>query len=132
MGWNHGAFNVYGWVTVSSHWFGYAVDPYNGKVHDTRGTTYVEANWNPELAPGLAANLHIGRQDVRRLGMFSFTDVKAGVTKTWGNWALSGAAIYNNGTVYDGTLPLWVFFNGDGSGKRVVGKRVQLTLTRNF
>ncbi|GAB2840511.1 TorF family putative porin [Pseudoduganella ginsengisoli] len=132
LGWNRGSFNAYGWVTVSSHWFGYAVNPYSGKVADTRGTTYVEANWNPELAPGLAANLHIGRQTVRHLGMYSFTDVKAGVTQTWGNWALCGAAIYNNGKVHDGALPLWVFFNADGSGKRVVGKRVQVTLARNF
>jgi uncharacterized protein (TIGR02001 family) len=132
LGWNFGSFNAYGWYTVSRHWFGYAVDPYSGSVSDTRGTTYVEANWNPELAPGLVVNLHAGRQQIRKLGVYNFSDAKVGLTKTWDNWALSGAAIYNNGKVSDGAVPLWTFFDADGSGKTVVGRRFQASLTRNF
>lgn len=132
LGWNHGAFNVYGWLTVSKHWFGYAVDPYSGGVSNTRGSTYFEANWNPELAPGLVLNLHAGTQRVRKLGVYNFVDVKAGVTKTWDNWALSAAAIYNDGKVRDGAVPLWIFFDADGTGKKVVGKRLQASLTRSF
>lgn len=132
LGWNSGSFNAYGWLTVSKHWFGYAVDPYSGKVDATRGTSYFELNWNPELAPGLVLNLHAGKQRIRRLGVYNFADAKVGLTKTWDNWALSAAAIYNDGKVRDGAVPLWIFFDADGSGKEVVGKRLQASLTRTF
>lgn len=132
LGWNSGSFNLYGWVTVGQRWFGFAVDPYSGALVDSRRSTYLEANWNPELAPGLNLNLHAGTQRIRHLGVYNFHDAKIGITKTWGSWALSGAAIYNNGQVRDGELPLWVFFNADGSAKKVVGRRAQVALMRTF
>ena len=132
LGWNKGSFNVYGWLTVSKRWFGYAVEPYSGAVVNSRGATYLEANWNPEISPGLVANLHIGHQRIRHLGVYDFSDVKVGVTQTWGSWALSGAAIYNDGKVRDGDLPLWIFFNANGTSKNVVGARAQVTLMRSF
>lgn len=132
LGWNKGSFNAYGWLTVGKRWFGFAVDPYSGALVDSRGSTYLEANWSPELAPGLTLNLHAGSQRIRHLGVYNFHDAKLGVTKTWGSWALSGAAIYNDGTVRDGALPLWVFVNANGTGKNVVGRRAQVALTRTF
>ncbi|MBA5690199.1 TorF family putative porin [Rugamonas apoptosis] len=132
LGLNVGSFNVYGWLTLSKHWFGFAVDPYSGKNVDTRGTLYGEVNWNPELAPGLAFNLHVGKQHVRNMSAFDFVDVKAGVTKTVDNWAFSAAAVYNNGDASRNGTPLWTFFDADGSGKNVVRKRLLLTAARNF
>lgn len=132
LGVNVGSFNAYGWVTLSKHWFGYAVDPYHGDIVDTRGSTYLEANWNPELMPGLTLNLHAGQQRVRRLSAYNFEDVKVGVTKAWDGWSFTAAAIYNNGDADDNGVPLWTFFNPDGTGKNVVGRRFQVTAARNF
>ncbi|NRR32075.1 hypothetical protein HSX11_18020 [Oxalobacteraceae bacterium] len=132
LGLNMGAFNVYGWVTLSKRWFGFAVEPYSGKLVDTRGSFYGEANWNPEIMPGLVLNLHAGKQWVRNMGAFNFVDVKAGVTKTVDSWAFSAAAVYNNGDASKNGTPLWTFFDADGSGKNVVQKRLLLTAARNF
>lgn len=132
LGLNLGSFNAYGWLTLSKHWFGYAVDPYNGNLVDSRGSTYIEANWNPELAPGLTLNLHGGQQRIRNLGAYNFADLKVGVTKTWDSWSLSAAALYNSGDASKNGVPLWTFFNADGSSKNVVGSRIQLTGARNF
>ncbi|MYM33615.1 hypothetical protein GTP38_04595 [Duganella sp. FT94W] len=132
LAWNTGAFNVTGWVTLSKYWFGFTTDPFSGLQVDTRGSLYGEVNWNPELAPGLTLNLHAGRQSVRNLGMYNFYDVKAGVTKTAGNWAFSAAAVYNSGKQERDGTPLWTFYNADGSGKYVAQKRLLLSVTRNF
>lgn len=131
-GWNEGAFNAYAWLTASRNWFGFGIDPATGKYADSRGTWYVEANWNPELAPGLVLNLHAGRQNVRHFSDFNFFDVKAGVTKTWDSWAVSGSVIYNNGKATRNGLPYWTFFDADGGSRNVVGTRLLLTAGRNF
>lgn len=132
LGVNIGALNVYGWVSSSSAWFGFAVDPATGKYQSTRGTGYLEANWNPELRPGTVLNLHAGRQAVRRLGGFNYVDVKIGITQTWGNWAVSANATHNNGKAERGGVPYWRFFNADGSHENVAGSRVFVTAARNF
>ncbi len=132
LGVNIGTFNAYGWVSLSRYWFGFTVQPYTGELVDTRGTLYGEVNWNPELAPGLALNLHAGKQNVRHMSAFNFYDVKAGVTKTVDKWAFSAAAVYNSGDASKNGTPLWTFFNADGSGKNVVQKRLLVTATRTF
>ncbi|MES2296705.1 MAG: TorF family putative porin [Pseudomonadota bacterium] len=132
LGYNGGAFNAYGWLTVSRNWFGFAIDPANGNYTDTRGTTYFEANWNPEIAPGSVVNLHIGRQNVRHLEDFNFFDLKVGITKTWDNWVVSASAIHNNGIASKGGAPYWTWFDADGASKVVVGNRLLVTAGRNF
>ena len=65
---SHGAASAGIWHAVSSHWSGFAVDPYSGANKSSRGSTYIEANWNPEIAPGWTLNLHAGRQIVKNRG----------------------------------------------------------------
>lgn len=132
LGVNLGSFNAYAWLTLSKHWFGYAVDPYNGEMRDSRGSTYIEANWNPELRPGLTLNLHAGQQRVRGLGAYNFADLKVGLTQSWEGWSLAAAALYNNGDASKNGVPLWTFFDADGGGRNVVGKSLQLSAARNF
>ncbi len=132
LGLNLGTFNVYGWLTLSRHFFGFAIDPASGSYADSRGTTYLETNWNPDLGNGLAANLHVGYQDIRHFSGFNFYDVKLGLTQTWGAWAGALAATYNSGDARKNNLPYWTFFNADGSSKNVVGARLLVTLARNF
>lgn len=132
LGWNEGSVNVYGWYTISSHWFGFAVDPVTGAYRSTRGTTYVEANWNPGLDAGLVLNLHLGHQHVHDFGALDYSDVKAGVSTNWGNWAGSFSVTHNNGAPMRNGYPYWTFYAADGSGRNVVGTRALVTLARNF
>jgi uncharacterized protein (TIGR02001 family) len=132
IGYNRGAISAYAWLTVSKNWFGFAIDPISGKYADTKGTTYFEANWNPELAPGLTLNLHAGRQTVRNMEDFNFVDMKVGVSKVMDAWSFSLAATRNSGEVKRGSALYWTFVNADGSSKNVVGNRLLLTAGRNF
>jgi len=132
LGINIGSINVTGWVALSEHWFGFAADPFNGKQVATRGTGYLEANWSPEIAPGLTLNLHAGRQHLRHLSGYDFTDVKVGVTKQWKTWSVSLAAMHNNGSRERAGVPLWTFFDADGHGKHVAGSSLVLSASQTF
>lgn len=126
------AFNVAGWVVVSKHLSGIAIDPNNGAERSSRGSTYFEVNWNPELAPGWNLNLHAGRQNIRHLGDYSFTDVRAGVTYTLNTWQFSLAASHNNAKDEKNGVPVWTFFDADGSRERVAGTRWLASVTKAF
>jgi uncharacterized protein (TIGR02001 family) len=132
IGFNKGSFNAYAWASVSKNWFGFGVDPVSGKYADSRGSTYFETNWNPEISSGLVVNLHAGRQSIRHFGDFDFYDVKLGVTKTWDTWALSAGVTHNSGDARKGALSYWTFFDADGKGKDVVGTRLLLSASRVF
>lgn len=132
VGYNRGPINATVWYTVSKNWFGFAIDPISGAYADTKGTTYIEANFNPELATGLALNLHAGRQTVRHLEGFNFVDLKIGVTKAVDVWSFSAAVTKNSGEVKKGSALYYTFVNADGSSKNVVGTRLLLTAGRNF
>ncbi|MEC4722710.1 TorF family putative porin [Noviherbaspirillum sp. CPCC 100848] len=127
-----GNISVAAYVALNNDWFGLAVDPFTGMERDTRGSRYIEANWNPEIGDGYTINLHVGRQHVRHLDMYDFTDFKVGLTKAIGQWNVSIAGTYNNGRADSNGVPLWTYFNADGSSKNVVGKAFILSATRSF
>lgn len=129
---NMGSVNVTGWVGLSKHWFGFAADPFSGQPVATRGTSYLEVNWSPELAPGLVLNLHAGRQHLRHLGDYDFTDVRIGVTKQYKAWSFSLAAMHNDGEAARGAVPLWTFFDADGTGKHVAGSALVISASQTF
>lgn len=132
LGINLGAFNAYAWVTPTRTWFGFAIDPATGKYNDTRGTSYAEVNWNPELQPGTVLNLHAGHQVLRHLGEFNYTDFKIGITQTWGSWVVTVNATHNSGKAERNGLPYWRFFNADGTWKNVTGSRFFVTAGKTF
>jgi len=73
--------------------YSHAVTDYFG-VNDTKNSGYIEANVNYEFLPSWTANLHAGHQNVNNAGCLSFTDYRAGVTKSFeGGWQLSAAGI---------------------------------------
>ena len=119
-------------IYSSQYWFGLALDPLTGRHVSTRGSTYLEANWSQEVAPGLTLTLHVGRQHLRRLGMFDFTDVKIGVTKQWKTWSLGLAAMHNDGARGRQQVPLWTFPDANGRGRRVSGSAVVHSATQAF
>ncbi|WP_018609604.1 TorF family putative porin [Uliginosibacterium gangwonense] len=132
LAYNKGTFNVTGWVAASQYWFGFAADPYSGERRSTRGTTYIETNWNPEIAKGVALNLHAGAQQLRHLSAYNYYDAKVGATWTLDRWAFAGAVSYNSGKASKNGTPLWTFFDADGHGTKVSGTRLLATATYSF
>ncbi len=132
VGITRGAISAYAWVATSKNWFGIAFDPLSGQYADTKGSNYVEMNWNPEVAPGLTVNLHAGRETVRNLEDFNFVDMKVGISQVMDVWSFSAAATRNSGKVNVGKTLYWTFVNADGTSKNVVGNRLLLTAGRNF
>jgi uncharacterized protein (TIGR02001 family) len=126
------SWNVAAWYAVSKHFAGLAIDPATGEEKSTRGTSYFEVNWNPELAPGWNLNLHAGRQNVRHLGDYSFTDLKAGVTYTLESWQFALAVSRNNAKAEKNGVPLWTFFDADGRGEKVAGTRWLASVNKSF
>ncbi|MDR1969103.1 MAG: TorF family putative porin [Burkholderiaceae bacterium] len=119
-------------VVSSPYVFGIYDYGANGKPLKSRGSTYLEANWNPVLAEGVTLNLHAGHQRIRQAGEFNFSDYKIGVTLDGKlvrqpGWTASLAWTYNNGN-----RSLWTFFNSDGSSRVVVGSRVSASIAYNF
>lgn len=129
---SQGDFSVSAAVVTSRYLFGlYGLDA-QGHKKDNRGSIYLEANWNPQIAEGWRLNLHLGRQQVRGNGDWSFNDYKVGVTvdgSQYGlpGWSASLAWLYN-----DGRRSLWTFYNSDGRGKVVVGSRAIASLIYSF
>lgn len=131
-GWNWGAFNVTGWVSPTRTWFGFAYDPITGERRSTRGSSYLELNWNPALAEGLTLNLHAGTQHFRGVDAYDFVDAKVGLTYVRERWTFSAAVSHNDGEVYRGTTPIWVFFDADGTGRNVAGTRGVFSAAYSF
>lgn len=129
---SHGAASAGIWHAVSSHWSGFAVDPYSGANKSSRGSTYIEANWNLEIAPGWTLNLHAGRQIVKNFAPYNFTDVKVGVSRVEGPWTFALAGSHNTGDARKGDTALWTFFDANGRGRNVVGTRWVASVTRSF
>lgn len=129
---NKGTFNITGWVALSQYWFGFSADPYTGERRSTRGTTYIETNWNPEIAKGVALNLHAGAQQLHNLSAYNYYDLKAGATWTVDRWAFAGAVTYNSGDASKNGTPLWTFFDANGHGTKVGGTRLLATATYSF
>lgn len=129
---NLGAFNITGWVSPTRTWFGFAYDPLTGERRNTRGSNYLEVNWNPVLAEGLTLNLHAGSQHFRGVEAYDFVDAKVGLTWTVARWALGAAVSHNNGEVSRGSIPIWTFFDQDGTGRNVAGTRLVLSAAYSF
>ncbi len=115
--------SFYGWNTNNSPIGAFAGDPAAGVTGDTRGSWFIEANANYELAPGWNINGQIGREFIRNSQNLDWSYYKAGVTRTLGNWAASLAysasselaamddfvGLTNNGDTYDAMRPRVLF-----------------------
>lgn len=66
----------------------------------TKGSGYVDAGANIDLATGLVLNLHAGRQIVRHFGELSYNDYKIGLTKDLGFASLSLAVVSTSTDIY--------------------------------
>jgi len=130
LAYNIGAFNITGWVSLSKYWFGFVADA--NEASNTRGSNYLEVNWNPTLTDGLVLNLHAGTQRIRGLPDYDFEDAKIGLTWTLDKWALAAAVTHNNGKSTKNGNNVWIFTDADGSGVKVTGTRALFSAAYSF
>lgn len=69
---------------------------------NSKNSSYVDVGANIDLVEGTVLNLHVGQQTVKNNGAFSYTDWKIGVTKDFGDFSGSIAAIGTNTDAYVG------------------------------
>ncbi len=67
---------------------------------DSKHSGYLDVGANVDIATGLVLNLHVGHQNVKNNGAFSYTDYKIGVTKDFGVCTVALAAIYADTKAY--------------------------------
>jgi uncharacterized protein (TIGR02001 family) len=67
---------------------------------DSKGSGYLDLGANVDVGSGFVLNLHVGRQEVRHNGAFSYTDYKLGVTKDLGVCSVSLSYIKANTSGY--------------------------------
>lgn len=72
---------------------------------NSKSSGYLDVGANLDVAEGTVLNLHAGHQTVKNSGTFSYTDWKVGVTKDFGVFSGSIAAIGTNVKTYVGPSP---------------------------
>ncbi len=77
---------------------------------DSKGSGYLDLGANFELTQGYMLNLHAGRQMVKNNSVYSYNDVKVGVSKDYGFATVGLALVYADTDAYVGP-------NGKNLGK---------------
>ncbi len=98
-------------------------------ISDSRGSYYLDANFNYELASSYTLNLHAGYQKVQGLNSraASYQDYKIALNKTLGaanDWTLSLAAHHTNANQ--------VFYSSPANGKFMGKNALVVSLTKSF
>lgn len=121
----------------------YAVSDYFGLKGDTaayaywsalpnrggsRGSTYLDLNYNLDLGDQLTLGLHLGHTSVHHYGELSYTDYKIGLTQDWHGLNLGAALVGSNAdTAY------YQAGNSAGADARKLGRpSVVLSLGKTF
>jgi uncharacterized protein (TIGR02001 family) len=98
-----------------------------GGNQSSKGSGYIEANYNYGFAGDHTLLLHVGHQKIRNFHLLSYTDYKIGVTKPLGGFTLGVAYTRTNAT--DNSL-YHVLANGDNRNLR--GGIFALSANRSF
>ncbi|GAA5177029.1 hypothetical protein GCM10025771_13430 [Niveibacterium umoris] len=120
------------WYGLNKYWAGIWYDKAFNQVENTKGSTYIEFNYNPQLSETVTLNLHAGYQKVNHSPDYDFADFKAGVTADMGfvkmpGWMLAGAVVHNTGD-----KEAWYSYNRDGETKKAVGTTLLVTVGKYF
>jgi uncharacterized protein (TIGR02001 family) len=100
---NVNTFEFYGQLNFGMAYAKYSISTTNAfGFQDSKRSSYVDTGLNYEITQGYILNLHVGHQRVRRNSAFSYTDYKFGVTKDFGLFGASLAAIYADSDAYVG------------------------------
>ncbi|MES2739539.1 MAG: TorF family putative porin [Pseudomonadota bacterium] len=87
---------------------------------DSKNSAYLDLGFNHDVYAGYVLNLHVGHQNVKNNGDFSYSDYKVGVTKDFGFATVALAAVYANTDAYV------------GRGKNLGKTGAVLTVTKTF
>ena len=94
-------FEVYGQVGYGPGYIKYSHSTTNlFGTSNSKNSGYLDVGANLEIGTGLLLNLHVGHQNVKNNGAFSYTDYKIGVTKDFGVCTVALAAIYADTKAY--------------------------------
>ena len=116
---------LYGQLSVGPVYVKYSNSMTNlFSIADSKHSGYLDFGSNFDAGYGLVVNLHVGHQEVHNVGVGSYTDWKAGVTKDFGVASVSLAAV---GTNADKT-----FYSSPENGKFLGKTGLVLNLTKTF
>lgn len=122
------------WYTYTKDYFGYNSDTlFIGNDRHSRGSGYVDANFNYDFGGGYGLLLHYGREQVKNFSSFDFEDYKISLTKTFDKgWSASlnftGMPKVNDYYKHKNTLSV----SGDGSFSSPGDRQVYVTIGRTF
>jgi uncharacterized protein (TIGR02001 family) len=115
-------FELYGQVGYGPGYIKYSHSTTNlFGTSNSKNSGYLDVGANVDIATGLVLNLHVGHQNVKNNGAFSYTDYKIGVTKDFGICTVALAAIYADTKAY--VSP---------SGKNLAKTGAVLTVSKTF
>lgn len=127
-------FTVNYWYTYTKDYFGYNSDTlFIGTNKHSRGSGYIDLNFNYDLGSGYGLLLHYGRERVKNFSSFDFDDYKISLTKTFDKgWSASlnvtGMPKVNDYYKDDNTLSV----SGNGSFSSPGERQVFVTIGRAF
>jgi uncharacterized protein (TIGR02001 family) len=106
LGPNANTFEVYGQLGYGPAYVKYSHSTTNlFGTANSKNSGYLDVGANIEVASGLVLNLHVGHQRVKHSSNLSYTDYKVGLTKDFGYFALSLAAVKATTNAYVGVAP---------------------------
>lgn len=119
----------YGWDTSNSAPGAFVGDPQAGVTGSTRGSWFIEANANYEVAPGWNLTGQVGRETIRHSQHINWNYYKAGVSRTLGNW--TGSLAYSTSSEPD-AFKNFLGLTNDGDSYDAMRPRVLLSISRSF
>lgn len=94
---------IYGQIGVGPAYIKYSNSTTNlFGFANSKNSGYLDAGANIDIVEGTVLNLHVGQQTVKNNSAFSYTDWKIGLTKDFGDFSGSIAAIGTNTDAYVG------------------------------
>lgn len=127
-------FTVNYWYTYTKDYFGYNSDTlFIGADQHSRGSGYLDANFNYDFGGGYGLLLHYGSERVKNFSSFDFSDYKVSLTKGFDKgWSTSinytGMPKVNEFYKHNNTLSV----SGDGSFSSPGKRQVMVTVGRAF
>jgi uncharacterized protein (TIGR02001 family) len=106
LGPNANTFEIYGQLGYGPAYVKYSHSLTNlFGTANSKGSGYLDIGANLDVGSGFTLNLHVGHQDVKHNGAYSYTDYKAGVTKDLGVASVALAFIKADTPTFFGSVP---------------------------
>jgi len=119
---NANTFELYGQLSAGPFLLKYSQSTTNlFGTANSKNSGYIDAQFNYDVYDGYNLNLHVGHQNVKNNGIYSYSDYKIGATKDFGVVSVAVALIHANTDAY--LAP---------SGKNLAKSGAVLTISKTF